>query len=361
MEQFSHDSTEIDDLVKLSFFTEIGTAIAAATTIEETLNAVMTHIGRVFAPEHWSLLLRDRKSGELTFELVTGSAADTLLGKTLEKGQGVAGWIAENAQPVIISDVQADPRFDGTMDRLAGFHTHSIIGVPLANKDEVFGVIELINKIDGSGFTPLELKLLTTIADFAAIAIERSYYIRVLKRIASLDPLTQVFNRRVVTRYLHREKERVKRYGTVFSVMMIDLDGFKGINDTFGHAVGDRILKDVAKLLKEIVRKVDIVSRYGGDEFLLIFPDADLPAAELVRDRIQDEVKRYNIHHDPPISLSIGLYQADQTTVDDIVERVDAEMYREKGRATETENALRDMPGHLREMLEDQDDAGSPR
>jgi diguanylate cyclase (GGDEF)-like protein len=344
----------IDDLVKLSFFAEIGTAIASARTLKETLGAVMNHIGQVFAPEHWSLLLRNRSTGELTFEVVTGSACDALKGRTIPKGRGIAGWIAENASPVIVSDVSKDPRFDGSFDAASGFKTQSIIGVPLITRGEVFGVIELVNKIDGSSFSALELKMLTTIADFAAIAIERAYYIKVLRRVAAVDPLTNVFNRRVIARQLEREKGRVKRHKTRFSVIMVDLDDFKATNDTYGHAAGDRILQAVAAIITRSVRKVDVVARYGGDEFLILLPVSNQAAAERVRNRILAEIDEYNRGNTPTVSLTVGLYEADEDSVDDIIERVDAEMYLQKGRRRESDEGMADMPRHLKELLDEE-------
>lgn len=337
---------EFEDLVKLSFFSEIGIAIASARTLEETLQAVMDHIGRVFAPEHWSLLLRNRKTGELTFSLVTGSAADTLKKRVLPRGHGIAGWIAENAQPAIISDVGADSRFDPAMDKLADFETRSIIGVPLVAKNEVFGVIELINKLDGARFTALDLKVLGTIADFAAIAIERAYYVRVLKRVAMLDPLTNVYNRRVFSRYLERETARVQRHGTTFAMLMIDIDEFKLINDRHGHTVGDDVLKTVAQVTQQVVRKVDIVARYGGDEFVVLMPDSDQQAADHVCERIRQSIESELRAWAVKPTVSIGVHIATKETVDDIIAHVDAAMYREK-----SDRSYGDMPSHLQDVI----------
>ncbi len=340
-------ASEFEDVVKLSFFSEIGTAIASARTLEETLKAVMEQIGRVFAPEHWSLLLRDRSTGTLTFTLVTGSAADSLRGRTLPRGKGIAGWIAENAQAVIVSDVSNDPRFDTEMDHVADFETRSIIGVPLVTRDEVFGVIELVNRLDGERFSALDLKVLTTIADFAAIAIERSYYVRILKRYAMTDPLTNVYNRRVFSRQLARESDRVKRRGSNFALLIVDVDDFKSINDQYGHIAGDEVLKRVASTLVAEVRSVDIVARYGGDEFVVLMPDSTIDDAEHVRKRILSAIKSARMEEPVPFSLSIGLDEAGPDTVTDVVERVDAAMYREK-----RERPEENLSAYLRNLLD---------
>jgi diguanylate cyclase (GGDEF)-like protein len=353
MNDHERSSDELNDLVKLSFFAEIGTDIASSSTLEETLRTVMEHIGRVFAPEHWSILMRNRKSGDLTFVTVTGSAASNLLGKTLPRGRGIAGWIAENSQSVVVSDVSKDDRFDPEMDRAADFATESIVGVPLVSKGEVFGVIELINKLNGERFTPLDLKILRTIADFAAIAIERAYYVRVLKRVALLDPLTNVYNRRVLARNLEREQARVARYGTSFAVLMLDVDGFKEINDRYGHAAGDEVLKLVSRVLTNEVRKIDIVARYGGDEFIVLMPDSTIAAAVHVRDRVNGAIARAKTSHGGSVSVSIGVHEATAENVDRVIEEVDAAMYRDKRIATEdrSDTTFGDMRDHLQDLL----------
>ncbi|MDY7029695.1 MAG: GAF domain-containing protein, partial [Spirochaetota bacterium] len=150
---------DMDNLVKLSFFSEIGKAITSANTVNQTMEAVMEQIGKIFAPTHWSLLLRDSKSGELKFTIVVGSGVEQLKGKVLPRGRGIAGWIAENGQSLIVEDVKKDTRFDPEIDRETSFTTNSIIGVPLKSRGTVFGVIELINKIDGTRFTALELSI----------------------------------------------------------------------------------------------------------------------------------------------------------------------------------------------------------
>ncbi len=355
MEGPTDDTSDVEEFVRLDFFTEIGKAIAAANSLQGTMKQVMYHIGRVFAPEHWSLMLRDQKSGELTFHLVTGSAANQLIGKKLARGTGVAGWIAENGLPLIVADVTTDKRFDPQMDRIANFETKSIIGVPLVNRARVFGVIELINKINGKAFTPLELKILTVIADFAAIAIEKSYYFRALRAVALLDPLTNLYNRRIVTRYLTRERDRVVRHGTRFSVLLLDVNDFKSINDTYGHVVGDTVLRTVAEIIKESVRKIDIVARYGGDEFLVLLTDSGVEAADAARARILENLAEYNLEANPKIKCSIGTHEADSQNVDNILELVDQAMYRDKARREDPEASYGDMLGHLDEFIESDD------
>src|SRR6056297_3628137 len=178
-----------DDLVRLSFFTEIGKSITSAKDLDAIFQKIMKHIGNIFAPANWSLFLKDPKTGDLCFRIVVGGNVENLQGTFIPRGKGIVGWIAEKGQPLIVEDVSKDSRFDHTIDTKTNFETKSIIGVPLLSNERVFGVIELINKVNGDNFTPFDLNLLRTIADFAAIAIEKNYYLQSLKRIAHIDSL----------------------------------------------------------------------------------------------------------------------------------------------------------------------------
>ncbi len=333
----SSGAARLDELVQLSFFAEIGKAITSATSIRQTLKVVMTHIGTIFAPLNWSLLLRNPRTGDLTFKLAVGSGVDRIQGMTIQKGRGIAGWVAETGQPILIEDVAKDKRFDATSDHLLGFRTESIIGVPLKTKERVFGVIELVNKLKGGNFTPLELRTLITIADFAAIAIEKAYYLQALRRIALIDPLTGVNNRRSLIRSLEREVDRCKRNSAALSALMVDIDKFKEINDSFGHAAGDGVLRHLARVLQENLRRIDIICRYGGDEFIALMPDTTREQAQEVRGRILAAVAAQGTHSPVTYTVSIGVYSGRPASASEIFASADIDMYRDKNAKIEAE------------------------
>jgi diguanylate cyclase (GGDEF)-like protein len=320
----------VDDLVRLSFFADIGKAITSSLTVRETVSAVMEQIGRIFAPANWSFFLRNHRTGELRFAKVVGSGVEELEGRVLPRGSGVAGWIAETGETVIIEDVSRDKRFNPEMDRITGFTTHSIIGVPLKSRGKIFGVIELINKIDGGQFTPLELNLLQTIADYAAIAIEKQYYFRALKRMANVDSLTGLYNRRVLMRHLEKEIEKTKRDGSCFSLMLMDVDRFKRINDRYGHSVGDKVLERISDILRHVTRKADVLSRFGGDEFIILLRGARREHAEKLKDRIEAALKDDNRTAEIPVSLSFGIHESGRENAEEALDFVDRSMYRDK-------------------------------
>lgn len=369
----AHDT---DDLIRLSYFTDIAKAISSTRSLKETLDEVMRQIGKVFAPRNWSLLLKNPKTGELTFSVVIGSSdvTSTLKGVTVPPGRGIAGWIAENAEPLIIEDVHSDERFDPSIDEMLNFKTRSIIGVPLKSGDRVFGVIELINKMDGEAFTALDLKLLSTIAEFAGIAVEKSYYMKALRKIATIDHLTGVYNRRSCVRILEREISRCHRHGTTLATLMIDIDDFKEINDTYGHATGDQVLTGFAAIVSRCIRRVDYVCRYGGDEFIIILPDAEPNTARDVRDRIRDEVAKYDEEHPVRYTVSVGTFEGCPEGIADLFDSADQELYAEKEQrggangadkgstatlTDRTERTIEEIPAHISDFFyEDAEESG---
>ena len=343
-----------EDLVRLSFFTETGKAIASCSSLKETLNQVMEHIGQIFSPCNWSLLLVNRKTGNLKFEIVVGEAASTLTGVEVEKGKGITGWIAGKGVPIIIEDVTKDHRFDDSFDRLSGFVTKSIIGVPLKSNGKVFGVIELVNKLDGSNFTALDLKVLTTIADFAAIAVEKAYYLSTLKRMVNIDPLTNVFNRRFLYFYMDKELKRNRRDRTYLSLLFIDIDDFKKINDNCGHVAGDKILLAVARILTGCVRESDMVFRFGGDEFIVLLPRTLVEDAKKLERRILEKVEEFNRTSDIKVSLTIGCRQANGEDLEDVICMVDKDMYLRK--QLKQESSVTDLAEHIVEEVSMEDE-----
>ena len=349
-----------DELVKLSFFVDIGKSITRTRTIDGTIAEIMKHIGEIFSPFNWSILLKNPETGDLTFTVVVGQNADKLKGLKLPKGEGIAGWISETGKPAIVVDVESDSRFSPRVDQFTGFKTNSIIGVPLLANDKVFGVIELINKLDGGVFTPFELKVLTTIADFAAIAIEKAYYLRALKKMATVDPVTGAHNRAAFEHNYYREVEICRRYETPLSFLMVDVDDFKKINDTYGHPAGDAVLRNLVELLCECVRKVDLVFRYGGDEFVILLPKTTKEQAMEARRRIQERIQYQNsLNPEIPYNVSIGLHSMDSQEDTGILECLDIDLYMQKDR--KQQRNIENMEDHLEEMLKEERNALRPK
>ena len=351
---------QTDDLVKLSYFVEMGKSIARAGSIDDTLHEIMRHIGEIFSPRNWSILIKSPRTGSLTFALVVGKNADKLRGLKLPPGEGVAGWVSDTGRPVIVEDVSSDQRFSSRVDEYTGFATESIIAVPLMSGQKVFGVIELINKLDGQPFSAFDLKVLTTIADFAAIAIEKAYYFRALKRMATVDSLTGAQNRGAFERMYYREVEMCRRYKLPLSFLMVDVDDFKQINDTYGHPAGDAVLKNLVEILGECTRKVDHIFRYGGDEFVVLMPNTDGDQAQTARKRIQERLEYQNsVGQEITYHVSIGIKAVDQEDEGDILAQLDTDLYKEKDK--KFARRYDDIQEHLEDMLQEERSKLSPK
>ena len=325
-------STDKQIQFNLVEFAAMAKDMARAKTLEETISKIMNHVGRVFGPLSWSLLLRNRTLGTLQFVFASGPGSSHLKGKVLQRGQGIAGWVAEHAEALVIPEVQKDSRFHAGFDEVSGFTTKSVIAVPLVNDRQCYGVIELINKVNEDSFDQKELLTLQMIADFAAIAIERAYYLRSVQRMALTDTLTGLPNRRAFERTLDREIEKTRRSGSLFSLLLIDVDKFKLINDQHGHAEGDKCLVRVAKVLHLTARKADLCARLGGDEFAVLLPDTTDEQAHFFVQRLQAVLHEQNLKSKIPIFLSIGARMVEVNNPDGILAEADREMYRQKSK-----------------------------
>lgn len=323
---------ELDDLIKLHYFSDIGKDIVKERSLRGVLDRLMARIGECFAPLNWSLLLLDRERDELVFKIAVGKASDILVGRRIPAFEGVAGWVVSNGRALIVEDASKDPRFSERVDSITGFRTESIIAVPLKTEERTYGVIELVNKLDGGRFSALELRTLATIADFGAIAIERAVYLGRLRRRAETDPLTGLLNRRGLGRVLVREGRRMKRYGGQLAFILADIDEFKAINDTRGHAAGDAVLRAVAAALEGAARESDELARYGGDEFLVVLPSAGPAEAEGAKRRLAAALEAASAACAAgPFSVTLGVHAGADPDVGRILEASDRDLYRQKG------------------------------
>lgn len=332
-----------------NIFCNIGRVLTSSLNPEEVFHRVMKVIGEYFAPRNWSLMLMEKDTGRLKFEIVMGVDANKLKNVYLDRGEGVVGWVCQSGEPIVVGDVQNDSRFSSRVDELLGFTTRSVVCVPLLNgKNQVVGAIELINKIapkskysdSGSpiagitsaaeSFTEMDMAILSSIGAFTGIAAENAFLHQKVKELAMIDSLTGINNRHYFNEIFNREVERVIRYSQTICILMMDVDGLKAINDNHGHLVGDRVLCAVADILKSSVRESDIVARFGGDEFVILMPLADESKGLELSRRIQELIDQWNEKSLIPgvkLGLSVGVHAAGPENVDNILLNADQELY----------------------------------
>ena len=271
---------------EVAVFHELGKALTSSLQLDQVLRTIMEKIDEFLRPDTWSLLLVDEIKQELYFELAVGKGAQALKDVRIKMGQGIAGWVAQHDEVVIVPDVSQDTRFFSKIDEKTKVETRSIVAVPVRYRDHCLGVIELINCVGRDGFLDRDLALLEALADFAAIALENARHVKRIHELTIPDDCTSLYNARHMDFILETEIYRSQRYGYEFSLVFIDLDHFKNVNDTHGHLVGSKLLAEVGHMLKTACRRIDFAFRYGGDEFVIVLPQATKENAFIVAKRL---------------------------------------------------------------------------
>ena len=317
---------------ELHIFHDVAKALTSSLDLDSILQTIMEKMAEYFRPDTWSLLMVDEQKNELYFAIAVGSAAEALKNVRLKVGEGIAGHVAKYGEKLVVPDVSADKRFAKRIDKVTQWETQSIICIPLRAKLRVLGVIQLVN-VDMAHFGHEEQFFLQALCDYAAIAIENARSVEKIQELTITDDCTGLYNARHLYKTLETEVYRSARFGYEFSVIFIDLDHFKQVNDTHGHLVGSKLLAEIGYLIKAQLRLIDFAFRYGGDEFVVLLPQTPKDAALVVARRLRDSLRASNFCKDEGLNLnvraSIGLatYPHDAKTPHDIIRQADEMMY----------------------------------
>jgi diguanylate cyclase (GGDEF)-like protein len=320
---------------RLAVLTDIVKTANSILEPRKVIETIMTRIQQLIPSEAWSMLMVDEEKQELTFELALGEKAKDVQGFRVKIGEGIAGWVAQTGKPTIVNDVSKDPRFARRFDSETHFKTRSILCAPLISRGRTIGVVQVINR-RGGRFTQADLDLLLTLVEPCAIAIENAILFQRTEQLTITDDLTKLFNSRYLNVYIGREIKRCKRHGIPLSIIFLDLDGFKSVNDQHGHLAGSRTLTEVGGILAEAVRESDILARYGGDEFVVVLPETPPGGALVIAERIRRAIASHPFLRDEGlearISASFGIasYPDHALTPEGLIQKADQAMYRVK-------------------------------
>lgn len=275
-----HLESKIQDLHSIY---EVSTAIAGTLDTEELFRTIPERVMRTLGLNDFCVLLYNAERHRLVCRAGAG-APDPAAGEvSFGPGEGVSWRVFESGQPAYVPDVRTDSEFrcchGNPMD------IRSFMCVPLLSKGKPIGVIN-VNHAEPNAFDAESVATMRVLAAHMATAIENAELFRFVKTLADKDSLTLLHNHGAFHTRLQIELERAARYGRSLSVMMLDLDSFKEINDAHGHLIGDRILVMTAGVLCAHLRKSDVAARYGGDEFAVILPETDLAATSAIAGRI---------------------------------------------------------------------------
>jgi diguanylate cyclase (GGDEF)-like protein len=243
---------------------------------------------------------------------------------------GLTQSVADSKSQVIIEDVEDHSLFQSAKD-----WTGSIIGIPLKVGNDIVGVMNLSRFTKGN-FTRSERRLLELLADEAAVAISNARMHKMVTELAYTDSITGLPNRRALDEKLQEEVRYAKRMKTLFSVVMMDLDGFKNVNDTHGHAVGDELLRALFNYFAANIRPTDFLARYGGDELTLVMRDTTQEEAELVTQKFIGLIRQFefpfpnNKKVELGVTAGIAVYPIHTRTPGDLLRAADAALYQGK-------------------------------
>src|SRR5437868_1502933 len=317
---------------EVTIFHDVAKALTSSLDLDSILQTIMEKMAEYFRPDTWSLLMVDDNQEELYFAIAIGTASEALKNVRLKVGEGIAGHVAKYGEKLIVPDVRSDKRFAKRIDKVTQMETQSVICVPLKSKLRVLGVIQLVN-VNMNHFTEAESFFLQSLCDYAAIAIENARSVERIQELTITDDCTGLYNARHLYKTLESEVYRSSRFGYEFSVLFIDLDHFKQVNDTHGHLVGSKLLAEIGYLIKAQLRLIDYAFRYGGDEFVVLLPQTGKDAALTVAKRLRDNLRASMFCQEEGLNLnvraSIGVatYPHDAKTPHDVIRQADEMMY----------------------------------
>ena len=326
-------------LDELEVLYKIGIMLTSSESENELLNSILEHSTKLTATPAGSIALYDDRSGSMDLVLSCGFD-DKITGKTtwpVRKG-GLTEYILNLGDPLIINDIDKFDKVDrGEIEKLG---IKSLIAVPLIVERRSIGIL-YVDDFVPRAFTKHEISLLSLLATQAAIAIEKMQRFERNRMLAITDGLTGLYNHRYFAKSLKKEIKRAKRNNHQLSVIIVDIDHFKHFNDTNGHLQGNEALKCVASVLKQALRKIDILARYGGEEFAVILPETAKRQALQIANRICSMVRKESIpgmesQSTGRLTLSAGVatFPNDAKQDEKLTNRADKALYiaKEKGR-----------------------------
>jgi len=323
-------------LEDLLVFHQLARSLNSSFELDAILCTILEHMERSVEAELWTLLMLDKERQELYYAIAGGGDAAALRNLRVKVGEGVAGWVVEHGETLIVPEAEDDPRLQ---DEPAGGtrRVRSVIAIPLRGRKGTHGAIEIFNPCVEQ-MTDYTIAFLHILADHAAIAIENAQDVACIQQLTITDDTTGLYNVRHLYHVLGRELENSGRLGQPLSLAFLDLDHFKLVNDAHGHLTGSELLGHAGRRLKELCREQDWCFRYGGDEFVILMPGTGAEAAQALAAELQRQLAETRFPMENGLELSVqaslGLATApaDGTTLHRIIGAADARMYVAKGR-----------------------------
>jgi diguanylate cyclase (GGDEF)-like protein len=314
----------------------IGLVTTSSLNIDEVVHLIYEQVNRVLHPDTFYIALYDEDAAELRYDLFVEGAQALPPFKTRLDSAGISGWVVRNRKPIFVHHWDAEIEQLPFEANIVGAPTQSIISVPLIAKNKTVGVMS-VQAVTPDHFDQNHLRLLTSIAGQAALALENARLHATVNDQAQRDPLTGVFHH---GSFLSRLQGAIKQAETdkqAVALIMLDIDKFKQYNDTYGHLVGDDVLRSTVAAIQNHLKGTDVVGRWGGEEFGIILPDVGRAQARLIAERIRQTVAR-NVMQDmhgrsipsPTVSQGIAMYPEDAVHIEEFIDKADSALFHAK-------------------------------
>lgn len=316
---------------------EIGLAITSGLGLENTVKTLFNQLKKVLPIDLFYLALYQQESDTVTFISYDGKGKKLDFPPlTLSEQPSLTRYTLEKRQTVYIPDVYApDAEYPlektiNTPPRLEKSH----LGIPLILGERMIGVLVVRSK-NVNAYTADQIRLVETIAYQASIAMDNSQLFEKMQQLAITDSLTGLYNRRYFFPFAEKEIERSKRYEKELSIILMDIDHFKKVNDKFGHQIGDQALKMAADICLQELRQVDVICRYGGEEFVILLPETSKSEAGQAAQRICDAIAAARLPTEQgEVAITISMGVADLTREEDdinsLIKKADQALYQAK-------------------------------
>ena len=310
----------------------IGATVSQTLNLGEILDSVLDKVMEVMGVEASGIFLLDEQTNKLLLRAHRGMPARLVRDlKALNVEDGFIGKVAQSGKPLLMDDVSVDHRLARSKAR---GKFESFAAVPIIAKEKIRGVMG-VGSHRYREFPDWEVRMLGTISNQIGMAIENAQLYEHALQLAFTDSLTGLYNRRYLMEQIEREFIRAERSKSPFSLIMVDLDGLKDINDSYGHQHGDAFLREVGRIIKVNTRASDVAARWGGDEFMLLATEADSASSSKIAERVRSQVGRYRMEIDGRkvgITISAGVvsYPAHALGISELIKNVDEAMYNAK-------------------------------
>jgi diguanylate cyclase (GGDEF)-like protein len=330
---------------ELQLLSQITRELTSSLDLRDVLQAVVDRAMTLGEADAVTVFVRNSETGELTDYHVSSARSQLLSELPAPRAEGLTAAVARSGEAAFINDVQTHPLYaENPYPEL-----RSIACLPLRQEDEIIGVLN-VSYLAPHIFDDDEAHLLNALADTAALAVRNAVLHERISRMAVTDELTNLANRRRFLQAVRSELQRARRYQKPVTMLMVDLDRLKQINDTYGHAAGDAMLRGVAHCLRACVRDTDVPARLGGDEFAVLLPETDRERAVMIAERIREAVEKFQTHvngTEIASTVSIGVVSREAGDLPDLptfVHLADDALYKSKTMGRNTVTALEPPP-----------------